>query len=82
MAGVAADEISEVELAAQRLAKIFGAMQPKDAASVLNLLDRADVELIVRSMSNRRAAQILSKLDAELVAELSRIIMHSSGGGA
>ena len=73
--GAADDEDDEP---AQRLAKIFGTMQARDAARVLSLLRHDEIERILRQLDDRSAAKILSSLDAELAAALSSNLIGAS----
>jgi hypothetical protein len=63
-----------------RLAKIFGAMEPKDAAAVLENLSDIEVESILLTMSDRKVAGILGEFAPERAASLSRVVMAPRSG--
>ncbi len=60
-----------------KLAKLFGAMQPREAARVLEQMDDADVQAILASLGDRKAAAILASLPPQRAAEISRRAVHS-----
>lgn len=66
----------------QRLAKIFGAMDPRDAAEVLQGLTDAEVSAILVQMSERKVASILSSFEPQRAASLSRTVLVVRSGGA
>ena len=57
-----------------RLAKIFEAMKPKQAAPVLSQLDNDVIVLILLKMKERPAAKILGEMSVERAASISRQI--------
>jgi hypothetical protein len=59
----------------ERLARIFGAMKPADAARVLEKLRDTDARAILRHMADRKAAAILGHFDAARAAALSRSVI-------
>ncbi len=63
----------------QRLAKIFTAMSPKDAAKVLEQMPEADVRTIVGLMSNKSAAAILAQFPAARAAAISKATGRDAG---
>ena len=63
----------------QRLARIFAAMKPDEAAPVLSQLDDAQLEGILMAMQGRNAAPILAAMDPARVASISRRVL---GGGS
>lgn len=63
----------------QRLANIFGAMEPSDAARVLERLDDAEVRLILFHLSDRKVAAILGQLEPTRAARLSQGAMAEGG---
>ncbi len=66
-----------------RLAKIFGAMQARDAAAVLEKLDDGEVRAILHHLSDRKAAEILGAFSPERAAALSRaVLLARSGSGS
>ena len=67
------------EESAKRMAKIFSTMQARDAAKVMTLMDRDEIELVLRQLDNRSAAKILSGLDPDLAADLSQALMRPGG---
>ena len=74
-ASVAGGPVNDEE-AAKRVAKIFSQMQPRDAARVLSLMERSEVELILKQLDNRSAAKILSGLSPEQAAALSAVLIR------
>lgn len=67
------------EDSARRMARIFSTMQPRDAAKVMTLMDRGEIELVLRQLDNRSAAKILAGLDPDLAADLSQALMRPGG---
>lgn len=63
---------------ARRLARIFGAMKPDQAAAVLQELDDADVREILFGMTERNAGAILSHMPPARAAALSRSALRRS----
>jgi len=66
----------------QRLAKIFGAMEPRDAAAVLQNLEDGEVKAILMEMSDRKVADILGEFEPKRAATLSRIVLEIRAGTA
>lgn len=63
-------------LAPERLARLFGSMQAREAARVLEFLDDQEVRIILGELGNREAAAILSHLTPERAAVISRFIIR------
>jgi hypothetical protein len=63
----------------EQLARIFAAMQARDAAQVLEHMSDAEVRSILTRVGARQAASILSNMNADRAAVLSRAVL---GGGA
>ncbi len=81
-AGVAAPvQGTALEEGARKLAKIFGAMKPADAADVLKEMEDAEVQAILEYMSDRKAAQILGAFPPERAARLSQVVLAAGGSG-
>lgn len=59
----------------ERLARIFGAMKPADAARVLEKLSDTEVRAVLRHVPDRKAAAILGNFDASRAASLSRSVI-------
>ncbi len=59
----------------RRMARIFTAMKPKDAAAVLERMTDAEVQGVMLQMGDRAAAGILSVFDPERAAALSQIVL-------
>jgi flagellar motility protein MotE (MotC chaperone) len=74
---VAAAPDSAVEASERRLAKVFTAMEPKQAAKVLEHMADADVQIILGYVGPRQAASILAELPPERVAALSKRSMQA-----
>ncbi len=73
--GVVADTV-----VSRRLAQVFGAMQAKDAARVLEQMDDADVRTILASLNNKQQAAILEAFPTERAATIARATLRSRGG--
>ena len=71
----AADSV--VEASERRLAKVFTAMEPKQAAKVLQHMDDGDVQVILGYVGPRQAASIMAELPPERVASLSKRSMQA-----
>lgn len=57
----------------ERLAKIFTAMQAKDAARVLGQMEDRDIRKVLSLMNDRQVAAILAALPAERAAAVVRV---------
>jgi flagellar motility protein MotE (MotC chaperone) len=57
-----------------RLARIFEAMKPKQAAPVMSQLDNEVIVMILMKMKERAAAKILGEMSVERAASISRQI--------
>ena len=68
---------SVVEASERRLAKVFTAMEPKQAAKVLEHMEDADVQIILGYVGPRQAASIMAELKPERVATLSKRAMQA-----
>lgn len=64
---------------AGQVARIFAAMQPRDAAAVLGHMSNREIEQILMGMPARQAAAVLTNLEPDRAAALSRAVL---GGGA
>ncbi|MFQ5538636.1 MAG: magnesium transporter MgtE N-terminal domain-containing protein [Gemmatimonadota bacterium] len=67
--------------ASKKLAKIFAAMKPVDAAAVLQEMSDSEVQAILMSMAERQAAQVLGKFEAERAAHLTAAVIMRKGDG-
>lgn len=67
---------------AQKLSKIFGAMEPPDAAAVLQEMANEEIEMILKHMSDRRVAQILGEFEPTRAAALSRGVLGAARTGS
>ncbi len=63
--------IEERERSATKLAKMYEAMKPAQAAPIMQSLDLEIILDIMGRMKERQAAKILSKMDAGLAAQVS-----------
>jgi flagellar motility protein MotE (MotC chaperone) len=70
---------SAAQASEQRLAKVFTAMEPKQAAKVLQHMQDADVQIILGYVGPRQAAAIMAELPPERVALLSKMAMITKG---
>jgi MgtE-like protein len=68
---------SVVEASERRLSKVFTAMEPKQAAKVLQHMEDADVQIILGYVGPRQAASIMAELPPERVATLSKRAMQA-----
>ncbi len=68
----ARNEALNTALPEQRLAKIFGAMQAKDAAKVLEQMTDSDIRAILGLMGDRQAAAIIATFPAQRAATIAR----------
>lgn len=73
-AAVGVDD-AEMDDGSERLARIFGAMRPADAARVLEKLNDSEIKSIVRHLPDRKAAAILGHFDSARAAALSRSVI-------
>lgn len=60
----------------ERMAKLFGSMQPRDAARVLEHMDDFEVQVILNQLGNREAAAILGNLSPERAAVITRSVIR------
>jgi len=63
----------------RRMARIFGAMKPQEAAAVLQRMSDEEVRGVMLQMGDRPAAAILSVFDPERAAALSRVVLGRRG---
>lgn len=63
-----------------KLAQIFSAMKPVDAAAVLQEMTDVEVEAILQHMQSRLAGQVLGEFDPERAALLSRVVLGGASG--
>lgn len=68
--------------ASRKLARIFGAMRPGDAAAVLTEMTNAEVEAILLTLSERQAAAILGNFEPDRAAGLSRAVLGLARTGS
>lgn len=68
----ARNDALQTALPEQRLAKIFGAMQAKDAGKVLEQMTDGDIRTILGMMSDRQAAAIIATLPAQRAATITK----------
>lgn len=67
---------------AKKLAKIFGAMKPADAAAVLMEMTDEEVTVILLQMTDRQAGPIVSAFSADRAAGLSSSLLRARKGSA
>jgi hypothetical protein len=72
------DSLARAAANYQRLARIFAAMKPAEAAPVLSHLDDAQLEGILLAMQGRNAAPILAEMDPERAASISRRVLRGN----
>ncbi|MCB1183239.1 hypothetical protein KDM41_07385 [bacterium] len=63
--------VDERERSAVKLAKMYEAMKPQQAAPIISALDMDIILDIMSRMKERQAAKILAKMDAGLAAQVS-----------
>jgi flagellar motility protein MotE (MotC chaperone) len=63
----------------RRLSKVFTAMEPKQAAKVLEHMTDGDIHIILGYVGPRQAASIMAELPPERVAALSKLAMQGKG---
>ncbi len=73
------DYIEERERSATKLAKMYEAMKPAQAAPIMQALDLEIILDIMGRMKERQAAKILSKMDAGLAAQVSTRMSLTGG---
>jgi hypothetical protein len=66
------------QAAERRVSKVFTAMDPKQAAKVLDHMSDGDIHVILGYVGPRQAAAILAELKPERVAALSKLAMKPS----
>lgn len=79
-AGTGAEDLEAEVEGSSRMAKIFAAMEAKDAAAVLENLSNEEVQAILSNMSDRKVAEILGEFSPERAAGLSRIVLADRSG--
>ena len=67
--------------ASRKLAKIFEAMKPADAAAVLQGMENSEVRGILLSMDERQAGAILGGFEADRAAALSQLVLLTPPSG-
>lgn len=65
----------------RRLAKIFAAMQAKEAARVLQQMDNNDVGVVLGYLAERQVAAILGNFPPERAAQIGRLSLRTTGTG-
>ena len=71
--GAAVEELAEErQKNLRRLANIYAAMKPADAAPIMTKLDEAEVTHILMRMRQRNAAKIMAEFDPALSARISQ----------
>ncbi len=68
-------------LIGRRLAQVFGAMQPKDAARVLEQMDDNDVRAILGSLSSKQQAAILGSFPTQRAALILQATLRTASSG-
>jgi len=63
----------------KRIAKVFGAMQARDAARILQQMDDGDVKVIMGSLSPKQQAAILGQFPAQRAALIARTTLRGDG---
>ncbi len=68
--------------ASRKLARIFAAMRPEDAAAVLQAMLDPEVRAILLGMADRQAAAILGDFEAARAASLSQLVLATRLSGS
>ena len=63
----------------KRIAKVFAAMQARDAARILQQMDDGDVKVILGSLSAKQQAAILGQFPVQRAALLTRTALRGEG---
>jgi len=71
--------IEERESSATKLAKMYEAMKPAQAAPIMSALDLEIILDIMGRMKERQAAKVLAKMDAGLAAQISTHMSVTGG---
>ncbi len=71
---------SQDTTAGRKLAKVFGAMQARDAARVLEQMGDGDVRTLLASLSNKQQAAILGTFPTQRAATIMRATLRDIGG--
>jgi hypothetical protein len=64
--------------AVRRLARVFAQMNPREAAPVLSSLSDAEVRVILMQLAERTVAEILSNMEPERAARLTRLLIRAA----
>ncbi len=72
----AADKPGQVK----RLARLYEGMRPKEAATVLEKLDRSLAAGVLSEIKDRQAAKILGAMSPGVAAELTRFLGQAASG--
>jgi hypothetical protein len=62
------------EAQAKRLARIYEGMRPKEAAAVLEKIERPLATLVLQGIKERQTAKILAAMNPTVAAELTRLL--------
>jgi flagellar motility protein MotE (MotC chaperone) len=71
--------VQERENSATKLAKMYEAMKPAQAAPIMSALDLEIILDIMTRMKERQAARILANMDAGLAAQISTQMSMKGG---
>lgn len=64
----------------ERIARIFGAMRPEEAARLIEFLDEGQARTILFALPDRKAAAILANVKGERAGSLARALLPRPGG--
>lgn len=73
---------ADVSGPAQRLARVFARMNPRAAAPILSNLSDAEIQLILMDVPDRTVAEILSSMEPERAARLTRLLIRTGEVGS
>jgi Flp pilus assembly protein TadG len=65
---------------AERMARIFGAMKPEEAARLLEPMDDEHIRVVLLALSDRKAAAIMAQFKGDRAARLTRAMITNGGG--
>jgi len=71
----------EAGAAVKRLSRMYEGMRPKEAAGVLEKLDRELAAQMLAEINHRHAAKILAAMNPTAAAELTNQLRRSDGKG-
>lgn len=71
------EPVEDPAVARERLAKLFGSMQPRDAARVMTEMGDTEVRILLALLGDRQASAILSSLPPARAAAITTMVIGS-----